>query len=138
MSRKKKTTTNKTTRRKSMRTAITKPFADNTMSANAFFSMIRSALRNRSRFWYPIKVCRERARIPYTGINRRRKWMYKCEICSGIFPAEKTVVHHSVSCGSLSSFENIPSFTKNLFCNSSLLQLLCTECHTNLHEHEKI
>jgi hypothetical protein len=138
MSRKKKTTTSKTTRRKSIRIPVDKPFADGTISNSVFFSMIRSALRNKSRFWPSIKICRERARLPYTGASKRRKWMYRCEMCDGTFPVESTVVHHTISCGALSSFDDLPIFTKNLFCNSNLLQLLCNQCHTNLHENEKV
>ena len=135
---KKKTTTKKTTRKKAVRKSVDKPFADNTMSNSQFFGSIRAILRNRSRFWYPIKVCRERNRISYTGANKRRKWLYKCEICHKDFPAESTVVHHTIECGSLSSFEDLSTFTRNLFCDSKFLQLLCTECHSNLHENEKV
>lgn len=39
---------------------INKPFADGTMSSSAFFSMIRSCLRQKSRWWHSIKVCKER------------------------------------------------------------------------------
>ena len=122
---------------KKRKSTVVKPFADGTLSNSAFFGMIRAALRSKSRFWYPIKVCRERARIPYVGSNKRRKWLYKCENCSKIVEMENTVVHHTIECGSLSSFEDLPVFTQRLFCDSHLLRLLCTECHDKIHEHEK-
>ena len=137
VTRSRKTTVSK--KPKPVRQLVSKPFADNTLSNSAFFSLIRSALRERSRFWYPIKVCRERARVIYVGSSRKKKWMYKCEMCGKIVPdAKDTVVHHTVECGSLSSFEDLPRFCKNLFCDSNLLQLLCLDCHSKIHENEKI
>ena len=139
ITRSRKTTTKKTTRKAAVRQLVTRPFADNTLSNSAFFSLIRSALREKSRWWYPIKVCRERARVIYVGNSRKRKWMYKCEMCGSIIvDAKATVVHHLVECGKLNSFEDLPTFTKNLFCDSNLLQLLCNQCHTKIHEDEKV
>lgn len=130
----KKTITKKTTRVPKQR--VNKPFADGTMSNSAFFGMIRSALRQKSRFFYSMKVCRERVRIPYTGPSKRDKWRYKCEMCNGIFKATETVIHHSVECGKLSSFEDLGGFAQRLFCNSSDLMCICNECHNKIHNNE--
>ena len=112
---------------------IDKPFADGTLSNAAFFGMIRSALRQKSRFYYSVKVCRERARIPYIGPSKRDKWRYVCEICEGVFPLKFTQVHHKIECGSLSSFEDLAGFTKRLFCDSKDLILICKDCHKKTH-----
>ena len=120
----------------SVRKSVNKPFADNTMSASAFFGMIRSALRNKSRFFYSMKVCRDRTKIPYTGINKRRKWLYVCEECHIPYNLEKTNVHHLQECGKLNSFEDLPGFCERLFCSSEKMILLCENCHKKIHENE--
>ena len=111
-----------------------KPFADATMTNSAFFGMIRSALRNKSRWYYPVKVCKERNREPYIGPNKRRKWSYRCESCKKLYDAREINVHHKVECGVLNSFDDLPGFVNRLFCNSSGLILLCDSCHKETHE----
>lgn len=115
---------------------IEKPFANGTMSSSAFFGFIRSALRNKSRFWKPVNDCRYKNRIPYKGDNKRRKWTYICEECKGHFDSKEVAVHHLVPAGSLLSFEDLPLFVKNLFCDGDKLKLVCSECHDK--EHEKL
>lgn len=127
----KKTTTKKTTRVPKQK--VEKPFADGTMSNSAFFGMIRSALRNKSRFYYSIRVARERARVPYTGINKKRKWMYKCEVCNGLYSDKETNIHHRLECGTLASFEDLPGFVERLFCSSDGLMCVCDSCHDKIH-----
>jgi hypothetical protein len=121
-------------RKPSTRKSVNKPFADNTMSSSAFFSMIRSALRNQSRFFYSMKACRDRTKIPYTGINKRKKWWYTCETCHVPYDIKKMNVHHIEGCGKLTSFEDIPEFCKKLFCSSDKLLHLCENCHKSIHE----
>lgn len=110
-----------------------RPFADGTLTSSVFFSMLRSALRNKSRFWSPIKACKERAREVYVGPNKRRKWSYKCEECHELFDVKCVAVHHKIDCGSLSTFEDLPGFVKRLFCDSKDLILICDDCHTKKH-----
>jgi len=116
---------------------VIKPFADGTITSAAFFSSIRAALRNKSRWWPSIKLCKDNAREAYIGSNKRRKWSYKCENCNILFDAKEVVVHHKIECGSLNSFEDLPQFAKNLFCDSKDLALICKECHTKEHNIEK-
>lgn len=113
---------------------IERPFADGTVSNAAFFGMIRAALRNKSRWWKPISTCRDNAKIPYVGPNKRRKWMYKCESCGGIYDIKGVNVHHKIDCGSLNSFEDLPGFVKRLFCDSKDLILICNKCHDKEHK----
>ena len=120
--------------KKKTRILKAKPFADATMTNSAFFGMIRSALRNKSRWYYPVKVCKERNRIPYTGTNKRRKWSYRCESCKKLYDATEVEVHHKVECGILSSFDDLSGFVSRLFCNSSDLILLCDDCHKKTHK----
>ena len=112
---------------------VNKPFADGTMTSSAFFSMIRSALRNKSRWYLSISVAKNRAKYPYIGTNKKRKWMYKCEKCFQLYDAKSINVHHSIECGSLNSFEDLPGFVERLFCNSDKLIVLCNDCHDKEH-----
>lgn len=112
---------------------VDKPFGDGTMTNSGFFGYIRSALRNRSRFFKPISNCRLRNRVKYTGSNKRRKWMYICEECKQQYDIKGVQVHHNPEVGSLKSFEDLPRFVEVLFCNSDKLRLLCTKCHDNHH-----
>lgn len=111
-----------------------KPFGDGTMTNAAFFGMVRSALRNKSRWYYPVKVCKERNRIPYTGSNKRRKWSYKCEQCHKLFDVKQVNVHHKIECGMLNSFDDLSGFVSRLFCDSKDLILLCDGCHKEIHK----
>jgi len=112
---------------------IEKPFADGTLSNAAFFGMLRSALRQKSRWHLPIKNCKERQKTPYSGTNKRRKWLYKCEGCFELFDSKEVSVHHSVECGQLNSFDDLPGFVKRLFCDSKDLKLVCSNCHDKEH-----
>lgn len=112
---------------------IQKPFADGTMTNSAFFSMLRSALRNKSRWFLSVNKARERVKVPYIGSNKKKKWVYKCEGCFKLFDAKSINVHHLQECGTLKSFEDLPEFTKRLFCNSDELICLCENCHNKIH-----
>jgi isopropylmalate/homocitrate/citramalate synthase len=127
----------KNTSPKKLKKVINKPFADGTMSSSQFFGMIRSCLRQKSRWWHSIKVCKERAKIPYKGVNKRRKFSYICELCKGEFDAKNINIHHTVECGTLNSFEDIPGFVKRLFCDSDKLVCICTKCHDGIHNKNK-
>lgn len=111
-----------------------KPFADGSMTSSAFFSMIRSALRNKSRWFKSISVARERVKVPYVGANKKRKWMYRCEDCGQLFDIKAVNVHHKIECGELKSFNDLPGFVERLFCSSELLIVLCNNCHTKMHK----
>lgn len=123
-------------KKQKVKKVVEKPFGDGTLTNSAFFGMIRSALRQKSRFFITIKNCRERARIPYNGSNKRKKWLYKCEECGNLFDAKDTVVHHKIECGGLTSFEDLAGFTQRLFCDSENLALICNECHIKIHNKE--
>ena len=112
---------------------IPKPFADGTMTNSAFFSMLRAMMRQKSRWWTPITVCKNRVKIPYAGTNKRKKWVYRCEDCGALKSADEIFVHHIHECGTLTSFEDIPGFAKRLFCNSDELVAICEKCHDIRH-----
>jgi 5-methylcytosine-specific restriction endonuclease McrA len=99
------------------------------MSEAAFWSFIRSALRQKSRWWKPISVCKLNARRDYKGVNKRQKYEYQCKSCKS-WNIEKNInVDHIKPAGSLNTAEDLPGFVERLFCEQDNLQVLCTTCH---------
>ena len=114
-----------------------KEFNNGTMTSAAFFGMIRSALRNRSRFWKPITQCKNNARRKYNGPNKRMRWEYQCNKCKKWFNATSVSVDHIKPVGTLTKFEDLPNFVRNLFCEAQNLQCLCKGCHDKKTSKEK-
>ena len=70
-----------------------------TMTEAQFFSMIRSALREKSRWWKPSGIVRVKARRPYKGPNKRQKYEYQCNKCSNTVEVIKDGSGTLVCCG---------------------------------------
>lgn len=117
--------------------AVPKPRNAGTMTESAFWSFIRSALRQKSRFWKPILECKKNARKPYQGSNKRQKFEYQCNICKQWFPEKKVNVDHIVPAGTLKCANDLPYFVERLFCEVGSLQVLCTTCHDLKTKNEK-
>ena len=100
-----------------------------TMSESAFWSFIRSALRQKSRWWKPITQCKLEAKRTYTGPLKRQKFEYQCNHCKGWFPEKKINVDHIIPAGSLNCAEDLGPFVERLFCEVDNLQVLCETCH---------
>ncbi len=108
-----------------------------TMSESEFWSFIRSALRNRTRFWKPRLEALKRARRVYNGPNKRQKWEFKCAICGNHFKQTQVEVNHIIPAGSLKSKEDLPSFVENLFCEVDNLEVVCKTCHKEHHKKQE-
>lgn len=108
-----------------------------TMSESAFWGFIRSALRQKSRWWKPITECKAKARRAYTGPLKRQKYEYQCNSCGKWFPEKQINVDHIVGAGSLNCAEDLPGFVERLFCEQDNLQVLCTDCHDKKTQSEK-
>jgi 5-methylcytosine-specific restriction endonuclease McrA len=108
-----------------------------TMTESAFWSFIRSALRQKSRWWKPITECKMKARRPYKGPNKRQKFEYQCNTCKSWFPDKQINVDHIVGAGSLNCGSDLPGFVERLFCEQDNLQVLCTTCHDQKTKSEK-
>jgi 5-methylcytosine-specific restriction endonuclease McrA len=108
-----------------------------TMTESAFWSFIRSALRQKSRWWKPITECKMKARRPYKGPNKRQKFEYQCNTCKLWFPEKKINVDHMVPAGSLNTGQDLPGFVDRLFCEQDNLQVLCEACHDKKTKLEK-
>jgi 5-methylcytosine-specific restriction endonuclease McrA len=100
-----------------------------TMTESMFWSMIRSTLRNKSRWWKPILQCKQNARRAYKGPLKRQKWEYQCNVCNKWFPEKKINVDHIVPAGQLSCANDLPGFVERLFCEVDELQVICESCH---------
>jgi 5-methylcytosine-specific restriction endonuclease McrA len=109
-----------------------------TMSDSAFWSFIRSALRQKSRWWKPITQCKLNAKRAYTGPLKRQKFEYQCNECKGWFPEKNINVDHKIPAGSLNSGDDLKGFVERLFCEQENLQVLCETCHNVKTQLEKI
>ena len=108
-----------------------------TMTEAAFWSWIRSALRERSRWWKPSAEAKLRSRKAYKGPNRRRKWEYQCAACKNHFKAEEVNVDHIIPAGTLKCFADLPGFVERLFCEVDGLQVMCKPCHDSKTQKER-
>ena len=108
-----------------------------TMTESAFWGFIRSALRQKSRWWKPITECKVKARRAYTGPLKRQKYEYQCNSCKKWYPEKQINVDHICPAGSLNSAQDLPGFVERLFCEVDNLQVLCTECHDRKTQLEK-
>ena len=100
-----------------------------TMTESAFWSFIRSALRQKSRWWKPITECKLKAKRTYKGPNKRQKFEYQCKKCKQWFAEKNINVDHIQPAGSLNCAEDLPGFVNRLFCEIDNLQVLCEPCH---------
>ena len=114
-----------------------KPRCNGAMTESAFWSFIRSALRQKSRWWKPISIAKASARRPYTGVNKRQKFEYQCNHCKKWFPEKKVNVDHITPAGTLTCAADLPGFVERLFCEVDGLQVLCESCHTIKTQNEK-
>ena len=111
------------------RKVVIKPRCSNTMTESSFWSFIRSALRQKSRWWKPITECKLNAKRLYKGPNKRQKFEYKCNECNLYFPDKMINVDHIIPAGSLNCAADLPGFVERLFCEVDNLQVLCSQCH---------
>lgn len=108
-----------------------------TMTESGFWGFIRSALRQKSRWWKPITQCKLNAKRPYTGPNKRQKVEYQCNECKYWFQEKLINVDHIKPAGSLSCAEDVGPFIQTLFCEINNLQCLCTTCHDKKTSNER-
>ena len=108
-----------------------------TMSESAFWAFIRSALRQKSRWWKPVTQCKLNAKRPYKGSNKRQKFEYQCNKCKKWFPDKQINVDHVLPAGELNKSDDLPGFVERLFVEVEGLQTLCLNCHDIKTKQEK-
>lgn len=108
-----------------------------TYTESAFWGMIRSALRQKSRWWKPITICKNNARRKYQGSKKRQKWEYQCAYCKGWFTSKEVAVDHIKPVGTLKCADDLPAFVENLFCEVDNLQVLCKKHHDEKTKKER-
>ena len=112
---------------------VEKPYCGGTWSRARMFGFIRSAMRRASVRWGPKNKAAIDARRPNKSRNKRLKWEFQCADCGKWFARKFTSVHHKKSCGTLRSFDDLPAFVENLFCEVDGFELLCNKCHKKKH-----
>jgi 5-methylcytosine-specific restriction endonuclease McrA len=100
-----------------------------TLTEAAFWSFIRSGLRQKSRWWKPITQCKLNAKRPYKGPLKRQKFEYQCNSCKKWFAEKNINVDHIIPAGSLNCANDLPGFVERLFVEVDGLQVLCSGCH---------
>lgn len=100
------------------------------MSESAFWGFIKSALRQKSRWWRPVREVKLAARRPNQSDNPRLKWEFQCSCCKGWFPDKETQVDHITPVGSLKGPEDLPGVVSRMFVEKDGLQVLCASCHS--------
>ena len=108
---------------------VEKPYNAGTMTNAGFWGMIRSALRQKSRWWKPILQAKYAARRKYKGPNKRQKYEYLCDKCKKWFAEKHIEVDHIIPCGTLRSGDDVKGFIERLFCEKEHLVVLCKPCH---------
>ena len=103
-----------------------------------YFGYIRATLREKSMYWPPKGDAKKRARRSYKGPNKRQRFEYKCNHCKAYFPDKEIEMDHIVGAGRLKSYDDLPRFVKNLFCEEDNYQALCKPCHKLKTDLEKI
>ena len=99
------------------------------MTESAFWSFIRSALRQKSRWWKPIQECKMKARRDYKEPLKRLKYEYQCKKCKGWFKEKEINVDHRTPAGTLTCGDDLKGFVERLFCEVDNLDVLCEACH---------
>lgn len=104
-----------------------RPYNNGTMTESGFWGMIRSTLRQKSRWWKPIAEAKKLSRRVYKGKNKRQKWEYQCATCKQWFSDKEIAVDHIEEAGTLKSGDDLKGFIERLFCEVDGLQVLCNK-----------
>lgn len=130
---KKPRTSSPAKKKRMLKPRIPKTRNNGTMTESAFFNWIRQILRRSSMYWKPIAQVKKEAQVPYIGSQKRRKYSYVCSDCKKEFAGKDINVHHTIECGTLTCFDDLPGFVERLFVERDGLVVLCTKCHDKRH-----
>jgi len=100
----------------------------------AFWSFLRSGLRQMSRRWPPlVRHVWLASRRPSQSANKRLKWEFQCASCGQWFKRDDMQADHIIPCGSLKSWADMAGFAERLFCEADKLRIYCERCHKAEH-----
>lgn len=111
---------------KPKKTRVEKPFNHGTMSNAGFWGMIRSTLRQKSRWWKPIAEAKKLAKRNCKNCGRQ-KYEYQCANCKQWFSEKEIAVDHIIEAGSLRNGDDLKDFVEKLFCEVDGFQILCNK-----------
>ena len=119
------------------RKPVIKAYNSGTWTHARFFGFLRSGLRRMSLRWGPKNEALRAARKPYTGSNKRRRWLYQCSQCKEWRPGKDVAVHHIEACGELRGWHDLEGFARRLFCEVEGFECLCDVCHSKKHKEKR-
>ena len=103
--------------------------AGGTWTEAAYWGFLRSALRQASMRWPPLRNALKTSRRKYEGTRPLQKWEYHCAICGQWLIGKEVEVDHITPCGSLKSLDDLPGFVGRLFCEEDGLRVTCRACN---------
>ena len=110
----------------------------NTMTEAEFFSWLLSNVRRSTIRWKPRNDQLNVYRVEYKGTDKRTKWHYRCENCSGFFKRKEIEVDHIIPCGGISCFEDIEGWYRRAFVEKEGFRVLCKECHNRRTQQDRV
>lgn len=100
------------------------------LTESQYWGLIRSALRQKFRFWKPAALALSLASRPYRGENKLQKKEYQCNFCKDWFPRKSVEIDHVESAGTLRCGDDLKGFIERLTPeNVDAFQVLCKDCH---------
>jgi len=93
------------------------------MATFNFKSWLISTLRRASYRWPPRTEAFKAARV--------ERGLYKCEMCTGIFPKKEIKLDHIQPVVPVTGFTTWDDFINRLFCEASGYQVICETCHSS-------
>ena len=111
-------------KKKPTKSKVEKPYNHGTMSKSAFWGMIRSCLRQKSRWWKPLTEAKNKVKRNCKDCGRQ-KFEYQCAHCKGWFSEREIAADHLVEAGTLTCGADVEGFIERLFVEVEGFQILC-------------
>ena len=110
-----------------------------TLTESAYFSKIRSTLRNGFRWWLPMQQALKNASRKSQSSNKRLKFEYQCSHCKCWVARKDCEIDHKIPVGSLKCYDDIVPFIQRLTAEDvSSYSILCKPCHLIKTNSERI
>jgi hypothetical protein len=81
--------------------------------------------------------CKQEAKRPYKGKNKRQKWEYQCNKCKKWFPDKLIQIDHVIPVGSLRCDEDLVGFLQKLTPEEGFQMLCKDKCHQEKTNYER-